>query len=59
MADDNRISMPGVFGGLIRYDEEVGSKFKLSPGQVIGFIALIILFVMGLKFLMPIGPTGA
>jgi preprotein translocase subunit Sec61beta len=55
MAEDNKISMPGVFGGLIRYDEEVGSKFKLSPTQVIMFIVLIILFVISLKFFMPIG----
>jgi preprotein translocase subunit Sec61beta len=53
MASDNKIQTPGVFGGLIRYDEEIGSKFKLTPMQVIGFIVLIILFVIGLKMFMP------
>ena len=54
MANDNTVSMPGVFGGLIRYDEEVGSKVKLSPMQVIGFIVLILLFVLSLKLFFPI-----
>jgi len=54
MASDNRIQTPGVFGGLIRYDEEIGSKLKLTPVQVMGFIVLIILFVVGLKIFMPI-----
>ncbi len=52
MAEDKSIQTPGVFGGLIRYDEEVGSKFKMSPAQVIGFIVVIILFVIGLKVFM-------
>ena len=54
MANDDRVSMPGVFGGLIRYDEEVGSKVKLSPMQVVGFIILILLFVFSLKFFFPV-----
>ena len=37
----NKINMPGAFGGLMRYDEEYASKFMLSPGQVIGFVVLI------------------
>ena len=54
MANDDKVSMPGVFGGLIRYDEEVGSKVKLSPTQVVGFIVLVLLFVLSLKFFFPI-----
>ena len=53
MAD--KISMPGgAFGGLMRYDEEYKSRFMISPGQVVGFIILIILFVTFLKILWPI-----
>lgn len=52
---DNKISMPGVFGGLMRYDEEYQSRFMISPTQVIGFIVLIILFVVALKIF---GPTS-
>jgi len=55
MASDGKISMPGSFGGLMRYDEEYKSRFMISPVQVIIFIVLIILFVLGLKFFWPIG----
>lgn len=55
MAKDNRIHMPGVFGGLMRYDEEFTSRFMISPTHVIAFVVVIILFVLGLKFLFPIG----
>lgn len=54
MAESNKISMPGVFGGLMRYDEEYASKFMLSPMHVIGFIVLIIAFVLAMKLLWPI-----
>jgi preprotein translocase subunit Sec61beta len=53
MAD--KISMPGVFGGLMRYDEEYTSKFMIKPSHVIGFVVLIMLFVLGLKIFFPIG----
>ena len=46
---DNKINMPGAFGGLMRYDEEYSSKFMLSPSQVIGFVVLVVLFVIALK----------
>ncbi len=46
---DNKISMPGTFGGLMRYDDEYESKFKISPTQVIGFIIVLIIFVAVLK----------
>ena len=52
MADDNKISMPGSFGGLMRYDDEYKSKFQLSPYHVIGFLVIVILFVLGLKLFM-------
>lgn len=51
---ENKISIPGGFGGIIRYDEEYKSKFMLSPAHVIGFIVLIILFVIALKLFFPI-----
>jgi len=51
---DNKMQMPGVFGGLMRYDEEYESKFKISPTHVIGFVIAIILFVLGLKMFVPI-----
>lgn len=51
---DSKISMPGAFGGLMRYDEEYKSRFMISPEHVIGFIILIILFVLVLKFLWPV-----
>ena len=48
---DNKISMPGTFGGLMRYDDEYGSRFKISPGQVIGFIVVLVVFVSVLKMM--------
>ncbi len=54
MANNEQISTPGVFGGLISYDEEIGSKVKLSPSQVLWFVGLILLFVIGLKMFFPI-----
>ena len=52
---DNKIHMPGGFGGLMRYDEEYKSKFSISPYQVVGFVVLVILFVLVLKLLWPVG----
>ncbi|MEI6732198.1 MAG: hypothetical protein WCK90_05995 [archaeon] len=46
---DNKIQMPGAFGGLMRFDEEYQSRFMLSPVQVILFIILVLAFVIGLK----------
>ncbi len=46
--------MPGVFGGLMRYDEEYKSRFILSPTAVVGFIIAIIVFVVVLKLFFPI-----
>jgi len=58
MAGDGKISMPGGFGGLMRYDEEYKSRIMLSPYHVIAFLILIMLFVIGLKLFWPIS-TGA
>jgi len=55
MAGDGKLKMPGSFGGLMRYDEEYKSRFMISPVQVIIFIILITLFVLGLKVFWPAG----
>ncbi|MBI2045324.1 preprotein translocase subunit Sec61beta [Candidatus Pacearchaeota archaeon] len=41
---DTSISMPGGFGGLMRYNEEYDTKFSLKPAYVIVFVVLIIAF---------------
>ncbi len=51
---ENKIQMPGAFGGLMRYDDEYKSKFMLSPNAVIAFIVAIIVFVVVLKVFWPI-----
>lgn len=55
----NSLQMPGVFGGLMRYDEEYQSRFMLTPTQVIGLVVAIILFVLVLKFIFPIAEIPA
>jgi len=45
---ENTVSMPGVFGGLMRYDEEYQSKFPINPAGIIVFVVLIVLFRIGL-----------
>jgi preprotein translocase subunit Sec61beta len=54
MSKDESISMPGVFGGLMRYNDEYNSKFKFKPEHIIIFIGLLVLFVLGLKYIIPI-----
>ena len=44
MAQDNRIQMPGAFGGLMRFEEEYASKINLQPTHVILFIILVVAF---------------
>lgn len=51
---DNKISMPGAFGGLVRYDEEYKSRISLTPVQVMGFIIFIVVFVTVLKIIKPV-----
>ena len=48
------MSMPGVFGGLMRYDEEYKSRFMLTPSQVIGFVIAIAVLVIVLKLFWPV-----
>ena len=47
---DTSISMPGGFGGLMRYSEEYDTKFSLKPTHVIAFIVLIMVF----RVLLPV-----
>ncbi len=51
---ENKIHMPGAFGGLMRYDDEYNSKFMISPKVVIAFLVAIIAFVVVLKLFIPI-----
>ncbi|GBE20536.1 MAG TPA: preprotein translocase subunit Sec61beta [Candidatus Pacearchaeota archaeon] len=48
MAQDNKVNLPGGFGGLTRFSEEYESKINLKPTHVIVFIILIIMFRIGL-----------
>ncbi|MEK6934173.1 MAG: preprotein translocase subunit Sec61beta [Nanoarchaeota archaeon] len=54
MSSDNKISMPGAFGGLMRYDEEYESKFIFTPMQIMGFLIVIVAFVILLKIFWPV-----
>ena len=55
MAQDNKIYMPGNFGGIVRYDEEYKSNFMLSPVAVIAYVILVLVFVVALKIFFPVG----
>lgn len=48
------ISMPSESGGLMHYNEEYKSIFKIRPAHVILFIVLIIAFVAILKVFWPV-----
>ena len=50
----NPISMPTGFGGLMRYNEEYHSKYRLEPMHVIVFVIILILFVIGLNLFSPV-----
>ena len=54
MPQENRMSMPGAFGGLMRYDEEYTSRFMISPVAVIAFVVAVIAFVLVLKIFFPL-----
>ena len=54
MSSDNSVSMPGVFGGLMRYNEEYNSKYKFKPAHVIAFIVVFALVVIGFKIFMSV-----
>ncbi len=51
MAQDNKIQMPGGFGGLMRYSDEYESKFNLKPTHILIFILLIIGIRIALPFI--------
>jgi preprotein translocase subunit Sec61beta len=54
MASDSQVSMPGVFGGLMRYNEEYDSRIKIKPEHVIIFVVLLAVLVLGFKYFAPI-----
>tara|TARA_Y100000310_G_C20100897_1_gene542673 strand:- start:200 stop:367 length:168 start_codon:yes stop_codon:yes gene_type:complete len=54
MAQEQKMQMPGVFGGLMRYDSEYKSRFMFSPSAIVAFVISIILFVLVLKIFFPI-----
>lgn len=45
--------MPGVFGGLMRYDSEYKSKFMISPTAVIAFVVAVMLLAIGFRIVFP------
>ncbi len=51
MANETGGGMSAGFGGLMRYNEEYDSKFKFGPGAVIGMIIVVVVFVVGLRFI--------
>lgn len=48
----NKINLPGGFGGLVNYKEEYDSRFMLKPVHVMGLIVLIIVFRIGLEYIL-------
>ena len=50
-----QMQMPGVFGGLMRYDAEYKSRFMIKPSSVIAFVVVVMLFVLAMKAFFPIG----
>lgn len=55
MAQNQGVQTPSGFGGLVRFNEEFDSRFKLTPWQVVGFLILIGLFVLALNVFWPVG----
>jgi preprotein translocase subunit Sec61beta len=51
MASDNKISLPGGFGGLMRYSEEYSSYINLKPAHVVLFVIIIIAFRIAMPFI--------
>jgi len=39
---DNKINLPQSGGGLLRYSDEVGSRFKITPLTVVIMIIVVI-----------------
>ena len=48
------LQMPSSGGGLMRYNEEYNSRFKIKPAHVIIFIIAVIAFTVLLKIFFPI-----
>ncbi len=51
MASDNKINLPGGFGGLMRYSEEYNSYINLKPVHVVIFVMLIVAFRIIMPFI--------
>ncbi len=45
------VSLPGAFGGLMRFNEEYASVFNITPTQVILFVVGIVGFRILLEFI--------
>ena len=61
MAKDQQMQMPGVFGGLMRYNEGYESNLKFKPSTVIIYIVVLALIVIAMKIFFPISsiiPAG-
>jgi preprotein translocase subunit Sec61beta len=48
------ISTPSSSGGLMRYNEEYKSAFRLKPAHVVLFLILVVAFVAALKIFFPL-----
>lgn len=49
-----QLHLPTSYGGLLRYNEEYESRFKLTPTHVVVFIITIIVFVTMMKIFWPV-----
>jgi preprotein translocase subunit Sec61beta len=52
MSKDQQLSMPGVFGGLMRYNEEYKSKFMINPAYAIGAVIAFGVFILMLNLFL-------
>ncbi|MBP6857152.1 preprotein translocase subunit Sec61beta [Candidatus Pacearchaeota archaeon] len=50
MASNNKINLPGGFGGLMRYSEEYNSYINLKPIHVV----LLVISIVAFRILMPL-----
>lgn len=50
MGKKKRISLPQTGAGLVRYFDEYHEKIKIKPEHVIGFIVVLIIIEIALKF---------
>jgi len=51
MASDNKINLPGGFGGLMRYSEEYDSYVNLKPTHVVLFVILLVAFRIAMPYI--------